>query len=190
MKFGFRELIFLTLMAGLVGAAYFFVINPLYVKRQAYIKDTDEKKSQLANLQQSTAGISDLGKRIDELQKAITFFEGKLPQERELDKILREVAEKADKNNLATKTVKPDKAQRGPNYSELPITINLAGQFDGFYTFLLELEKLPRITRVTQMKLEKINERDGEMCAQVTLSIFYEPDTAKRIGEAGSASAN
>jgi type IV pilus assembly protein PilO len=189
MKFGFRELLFLTLMAGMVAASYFFVINPLYLKRQAYIKDTDEKKSSLANLEQSTAGISDLGKRIDELQKAIAFFEGKLPQERELDKILREVAEKADKNNLLTRTVKPAKAERGPNYSELPITINLSGQFDGFYTFLLELEKLPRITRMTQMKLEKINERDGDMTAQVTLSIFYEPDTGKRTSGA-SANAN
>jgi hypothetical protein len=27
------------------------------------------------------------------------------------------------------------------------------------------------------MKLEKINERDGEMTAQLTLSIFFEPET-------------
>jgi hypothetical protein len=42
---------------------------------------------------------------------------------------------------------------------------------------MLQLEKLPRITRVTQMKLQKLNERDGEATAQITLSIFFEPDT-------------
>ena len=36
---------------------------------------------------------------------------------------------------------------------------------------------------------EKINERDGDMSAQVTLSIFYEPETGKRSGGA-SAHAN
>ena len=28
--------------------------------------------------------------------------------------------------------------------------MSLAGDFNGFYAFLLQLEKLPRITRVTQ----------------------------------------
>jgi Tfp pilus assembly protein PilO len=64
----------------------------------------------------------------------------------------------------------------GPNYSELPIQMSLSGDFNGFYSFLLQLEKLPRITRVTQMKLEKINDHDGEATANITLSIFFEPD--------------
>jgi hypothetical protein len=58
--------------------------------------------------------------------------------------------------------------------------LSLSGDFNGYYAFLLQLEKLPRITRVTQMKLEKINDRDGEMQAQLTLSIFFEPDTGSR----------
>jgi hypothetical protein len=56
--------------------------------------------------------------------------------------------------------------------------MNLAGDFKGFYAFLLQLEKLPRITRVSQMKLEKIDDREGEMTAQMTLSIFFEPEAA------------
>ncbi len=55
--------------------------------------------------------------------------------------------------------------------------MSLSGDFNGFYSFMLQLEKLPRITRVGQMNLAKINDRDGEMQAQLTLSIFFEPDT-------------
>jgi hypothetical protein len=43
--------------------------------------------------------------------------------------------------------------------------------------FLLQLEQLPRLTRVTRMDLKKINERDGSMEAQMTLNIFFEPET-------------
>ena len=39
--------------------------------------------------------------------------------------------------------MKPDKAQAGPNYRELPIQMSLSGDFNGFYSFLLQLEKLP-----------------------------------------------
>jgi hypothetical protein len=44
------------------------------------------------------------------------------------------------------------------------------------------------------MKLEKINDRDGEMTAQMTMSIFFEPDAAAaaaaRSAAAGSAAAS
>ena len=135
------------------------------------------KQTSSTNLKQATAGIEDLGRKIDELQKAIDFFESKLPQEKEIDKILKEVSQMAEANTLQTKTIKTLKSERGPNYSEQPIQMSLQGDFNGFYAFLLQLEKLPRITRVTQMNLEKIDERDGEMQAQMTLSIFFEPDT-------------
>lgn len=119
------------------------------------------------------------------MQQAITFFESKLPQEKEVDKILKEVWQMAEANSLQTRTIKTMKSERGASYSEQPIQMNLSGDFNGFYEFLLQLEKLPRITRVTQMKLEKISDRDGEMQAQMTLSIFFEPDT----GRAAAASA-
>jgi hypothetical protein len=57
--------------------------------------------------------------------------------------------------------------------------MNISGDFNGFYSFLLQLEKLARITRVTQMNLQKIDEHDGQMQAQLTLSIFFEPDNGR-----------
>jgi len=185
MKFGVRELVLVCAMVGLLAAAYFFVFSKANVKRAELQKEIESKRTALKNLTQATAGVDDLGRKIDELQKAITFFESKLPQEREIDKILKEVSQMADANSLQTKTVKMLKSERGPSYSEQPIQLSLAGDFNGFYAFLLQLEKLPRITRVSQMKLEKIDERDGEMQAQMTLSIFFEPDTGRSLASGG-----
>src|SRR5262245_3700894 len=114
MKFGLRELIFLKLMVGLLLASYFFVFAKSTGKKKDLLADIQGKQTALANLKQSTIGIDDLGRKIDELQKAITFFEGKLPQEKEVDKILREVWQMAEANSLQTKTVKPAKSERGP----------------------------------------------------------------------------
>ena len=184
MKFGIRELILVSAMIGLLVCSYFFVFTKANAKREKLKAETTAWRKELANLDAKTAGIDNIGRKIEELQKAIQFFEKKLPQEREVDKILKEVWQMAEANSLQTKTVKTLKNERGPNYSEQPIQMNLAGDFNGFYAFLLQLEKLPRITRVSQMKLEKINERDGEMTAQLTLSIFFEPETG------ATASAN
>jgi len=181
MKFGIREIIFVLVMLALLGSTNYFVFSKSNKRKADRLADIHTKQSALGNLQQATAGISDLNRKIDELQKAITFFESKLPQEKEVDKILREVWQMAEANSLTTRTIKTMKSERGPNYSEQPIQMSLSGDFNGFYSFLLQLEKLPRITRVTQMKLEKINDHDGEMQAQMTLSIFFEPDTGSSV---------
>ena len=176
MKFGIREIIFVVVMLGLLGSTNYFVFSKSNQRKAELQADMRGKQTKLSNLQQATSGINDLDKKIDELQNAITFFESKLPQQKDIEQILDEVSQRSKANRLATKTVKTLLSETGPNYSEQPISMNLSGDFNGFYAFLLQLEKLPRITRVSQMKLEKINDRDGEMTAQLTLSIFFEPD--------------
>ena len=51
---------------------------------------------------------------------------------------------------------------------------NLLLNFDSYYQFLLELEKLPRITKIKQMRLEKDKANEGVMKAGFTLSIFFD----------------
>jgi Tfp pilus assembly protein PilO len=176
MKLGLREILFLTVMVALLVCTYLFVFEKANRKREALVKETQERQQTLESLRQATAGIDDLNRKISDLQEAIKFFESKLPQEKEIDNVLQEVSQKAEQNSLSTKTFKSLKVERNANYSEQAIQMTLSGDFRGFYSFLQQIEKLQRITRLTDMKLEKINDRNGEMQAQVTLSIFFTPD--------------
>jgi type IV pilus assembly protein PilO len=176
MKLGIREIIFFVVMLALLAGAYTLVFKRANEKRAAIRADIQQKTQALANLNHATAGIEDLNHKIEELQQAITFFQSKLPQEKEIDTILKEVWQMAEANALTTKTIRTLNNQRYASYSEQPIQLSLSGDFNGYYSFLLQLEKLPRITRVMQMNLQKINDHQGEMQAQMTLSIFFEPD--------------
>src|SRR5256714_12128849 len=178
MKFGIREIIFVLVMLALLFSTNYFVFSKSNKRKTERLADIHQRQTALSNLQTATAGIEDLNRKVDELQKAITFFESKLPQEKEVDKILKEVWQMAEANQLTTKTIKTLKSERGPSYSEQPIQMSLSGNFNGFYSFLLQLEKLQRITRVTNMSLQKLQDRDGEMQASLTLSIFFEADGA------------
>jgi type IV pilus assembly protein PilO len=177
MKLGIRELVFLLAIAG------FSIVSVLYFRGQSQKLAAEEvevaqKEVSLENLRKATAGIENLDAKIVELQKAIVFFESKLPQNHEVGKVLDEVSNVATANSLETRSFKPMPTEPNANYNEQRIEMLLSGDFNGFYSFLLQLEKLPRITRLMQMKLEKINDRDGEMTARVTLSIFFERDSA------------
>jgi type IV pilus assembly protein PilO len=181
--------LFVALMIGLLGAGYYFVFKPGTEKREARKVEIAQKRKTLNDLKAATSGISDIERKIDELQAAIKFFDSKLPQEKELDKMINEISSLAERNGLQTKTIKTKKIERLAGYSELPVEISLAGDFKtadnrGYYAFLAQLEKHSRITRVGQMKVEKISGREGEMTASMTLSIFFES-----TGSGGTPSA-
>lgn len=185
MRFGFRELVFILLLLGVPAAAYFFVFEP----RQAQISELREqigqKQAKLSELEAVTKRMPDLGKEIDRLTEAIELIEQKLPEERNVDQVLRQVWELAAAQNLTPKSIRTDKPLRNMSYSELPIQMEIVGNFDGFYSFLLELEKLPRIMQVPQMKLEKLKDKDaeeGQMRAKVILSVFFEADDTQYYG--------
>lgn len=177
MKLGAREFIFFTLMIALLAGSWWFVFKRANDRRDFLRAEVSRKETDLENLQKSTAGIEDLGKKLIELQKAIAFFESKLPKEKEMDTVLREVWQMAQANTLDCKTIKTLRSERQASYSEQPIELTMSGDFQGFYSFLLQLEKLQRITRVHHMNLQKIASSDGQMTAKVTLSVFFEPDT-------------
>lgn len=184
MKFGAREIVFCTLMIALLLGSWWFVFKRANDRRDYLRAEIARKETDLDNLRKSTAGIEDLGKKIVELQKAIAFFESKLPKEKEMDTVVNDVWRMAQANSLDCKTIKPLKQERQASYSEQPIELVMSGDFQGFYSFLLQLEKLSRITRVHQMNLQKITSSDGQMTAKVTLSVFFEPDAATTISSA------
>jgi type IV pilus assembly protein PilO len=189
MRLRLREILFFSAMFALLGCAYFLVFTKADQKRTALLAEIAAKQKALNDVQQSTSGIADLGKKIAELQKAIEFFESKLPQEKEIDVILAETTRKAEENALQIRTVKTLKTEKNAGYAEMPIDMTLVGDFDNYYQFLLELEKLPRLTRVSKMKLDKIDDQDGQMVAQMQISIFFEPEGGRTPAPAAPVKA-
>lgn len=183
MRFGFRELLFILVLIAMPVASWWFVFNPKNEQIATAEREMVSKQQKLQQLQAATKQIEDLGEEIDKLTKAIELFEAKLPAEKEVEVILKEVWQVAAKHQLKPRSVRADKPIKAARYSELPLKMVIAGDFDGFYAFLLDLEKLSRITRVPDMKLDKLKKgEDGQMEASFTLSIFFEPQTAPATG--------
>src|SRR4051812_40886212 len=88
MKLGLRELIFVAAMLGLLGASYFVVFNKQTAKRLDKEDRRDAKLKALDELSTASATVRDVDRKIDELQKAVVYFESRLPQAKEMDKVL------------------------------------------------------------------------------------------------------
>ena len=182
MQFGSREVIFLIVLLVVPVASYFYVFKPRnHEIRQAQV-EVENKQAKLDNLREVTEKIDDIGLAIDQGRAAIQLVEAKLPSARDVEVILEDVWELAASSRLSVKSIKSEKSVPAAGYMEQPLRISMEGQFDGFYTFLLALESLPRITRVHEMKLErksagrsgKDDDPSGVMKADFVLSIYFE----------------
>ena len=186
MRLGVREVVFLMVLLVVPVASYFYVFKPRNEEIRQAQDEIKSKQAKLDKLREVTEQIDDMGLAIDQGRAAIELVEAKLPSKQEVEVILEDVAQLANRSRLSVKSVKSETPVPAAGYMEQPLKIVMEGGFDGFYQFLLQLENLPRITRIHQMQLERNTGRGsassrsgkippGQMRAEFTLSIYYEP---------------
>jgi len=182
MKFGLRECVFAVMLVAIPLAGWWMVFSPQNAQCAQMRQQIQAKQAKLRELNRATATIGDLKQRIDKLQKAMAFFHSKLPDEKEIDKVLKGIWRLAESNHLkarSIRTLERNKSSRSSSsstgYREQPIQIKLAGNFLGFYSFLQALENEPRIMRIRQMTLKRPRKGpEGNVEVEFTMTIFFE----------------
>jgi len=181
MKFGLREVIFIVLLLAIPVGAWWFAFRPNNLRNEEMLRQIAAKQARLRELNRLTATVGDLRKEIESLEGAVRFFQSKLPSEKEMDKVMKGIWLLAESNRLATKSIRQltKKSAGGlpaesEQYAEQPISVVLEGDFMGLYAFLQALENQPRIMRIHQVNLSKAKGPEGEVHADLTMSIFFE----------------
>lgn len=191
MKFGLRELVFLIVLLSVPVASFVFVFKPRNEEIRQASNEIDHKTEKLEQLREVSRRIENIGVAIEEWRAAVEEIEQKLPSEQGIEDILEQVWNLTKKNKLVILSTHAEPAVPAATYMELPLKIEMTGNFDGFYQFLLELEQLQRITRVHQLKiwragLAKKKGRPGDPAetelpmgaidTEFVLSIYYESE--------------
>jgi len=197
MKFTFREVVFLLLLLAVPVGAYFFVFEPRNSQIAEAREEIRKKQTKLAQLERATRRVEDLGGEIDKLSEALAMFEQKLPAEREIESLVSQIWQIATQYGLRPISISTNDPVKAAQYSELPIEMEIEGDFDGFYKFLLDLETLNRITRMPEMTLQNGLEmgvrrtgtnklKAGAIRATFTLSVFFDPKSASDQTDEGA----
>ena len=183
MKLGAREIIYFALLLGVLGGAWWFGFKPTDARIGELSAETQAKREKVEQVRAVMRQVEDedLTGKLDELQRAIAFFEEKLPSAKDVEAVLHDVTASAEACGLTVEEFEELRARHDTAFSEQPIQLKLTGSFESFYAFLLRLERLPRITRLTEMELRKMatfrgaTADDDVMEADLTLSVYFEP---------------
>jgi type IV pilus assembly protein PilO len=189
MQLGIREMLFFAVLLAVPIAAYVYVFQP---RNSEITEARDEimlKQARLDQVAQVVSRIDDIGEAIQAGQESIKLIEAKLPRAQDVEGVLEQVSQIAEQNNLVIRSINPDSPVPAAMYMELPLRLAMDGHFDGFYQFLLEVENLPRITRIHNLEMKRGDDRrgssrgpelpPGSMRAEFTLSIYFEPQNAR-----------
>ena len=184
MKIGIRELTFLALLAAIPVAAALLVFMPRHKQVEAVDEEIATKQGRLAQLDRLGQTSASLSQELNELAKALAFFESKLPNDQQIHTVLREVTQIGEKYRLQTRSVQTQKQESTADYVAQPIELKLAGKFEGIYQFLYDLHQLPRITRIKRLEIEKDKSGEGLVQATLVILIYFEPNATTAQADA------
>ncbi|MHC4618306.1 MAG: type IV pilus inner membrane component PilO [Planctomycetota bacterium] len=173
-----RKVIFFVLLVAVAYIAYRFMIKPANKNLAEQKAKVEAKAARLAEFEQATAAAEGLSKQLAQLQDAVAFFESKLPPSSEIDKVLRDVTIIMEEKGLRSKRVLRLKEKNNSGYIEQPLKMELVGNFTSFYSFLLELETLPRIMKIRELELKKKAKEEGQIATNFIVSIFFQNKTS------------
>lgn len=174
MNSGLRKLVFFVLLVAVSYIAYRYMIKPANIRMAEQRERLEAKTAKLAEFEKATVAAEDLSKQLEQLQGAVEFFESKLPPKSEIHKVLEQVTVIAQKQGLKPKTIRTLKKENNSGYIEQPLKMELVGNFNSFYSFLLELEKLPRIMKIRELEVTKQSKHEGRIAGDFVISIFFQ----------------
>lgn len=180
MQFGTRELVLFLTVLLLPVVSYFTIFQPQNRRIDQAKAEITHKRELLDQLRRETAKSKDLESINDELQERIGLIESRLPTNKEIDRIVRQVSALAVEAGLQPPSLKSEKPLAAARYREQPLVMTTQGDFQGFYNFLVSLERLPRITRILNMTVKELprkgEQQTAEIGAEFTLSIYFRED--------------
>lgn len=175
---GLRKFVLFVLMIGVAYVAYQYMIKPANKQFAEAKVRVQAKLDKLNEFEKATAEAENLAKQLEQLQEAVKFFESKLPPTSEIDKVLQDITVIAQKQGLRSKRVLTQARKDNSGYVEQPLKMELVGNFNSFYSFLLEIEKLPRIMKFRELELKKQANSEGQIEANFVMSIFFQNKTS------------
>lgn len=177
MKSGVRKIVFFLVLIGVAYFAYHYWIKPVNSKLAKQKAQLHEKLAKLEDVEKTIPAADDLARQLEKLGEAVEFFENRLPPTSEIDKVLHDVTVIVQNQGLRSKRVLRLQKKDDSGYIEQPLKMELVGNFNAFYSFLLELEELPRIMKIRELELDKQTKHEGQIAANFIVSIFFQNET-------------
>ena len=153
MQFTKDSMVALGLLLAGVAAAMMFV----YVPQDKDLRDLKKKiVTQKREIDRQTDRASVVPKLLREttaMKARYKNFDRRLPQQKELGGFLREISGHISSDRFSDQIIEPGRPAREPLFNTLPIIMKFKGSYLSLGSFLDQINKMERLTRVQRLTI-------------------------------------
>ena len=168
-----QKLIFGVMLLVIVGAlGYFFLISGSRADRDALLEENDVRRAEVLKAKADEANLRPFRAKAEAQRKELDLAKEKLPSEREIPAVYRQVSDLATQSGLGVSLFQPKPAEDRDVLSEVPIAVTAECTYHQLGAFLERVGKMPRIVSLGEFRLIGIDRPTGTVRAEMTLATY------------------
>lgn len=152
---GLKIITILLLCAVLWGAGYYFFIKDKRVELAGLEQKEETLKSEFELKQSRAVNLDAYKEQLEEIKLVFGTMLQQLPGKSEVADLLLDISRSGLTNGLEFELFKPEGEQPREFYAELPIRMQVTGEYHQFGGFVSDVAALPRIVTLHDLTVEK-----------------------------------
>ncbi|GAC1548177.1 MAG: type 4a pilus biogenesis protein PilO [Myxococcales bacterium] len=149
-----QKLIVVAVMVCLItGLNWYFEIGPLQETIAQREAEHQKLENDLIQKQSIANNLAQFRREKEILERKLAQALTELPNEANIDDLIRSISEVGNKSGLIINTIEPQAEQKQSFYASIPVVMSVTGNYHEIGVFLDSLSKLARIVNVTNIKM-------------------------------------
>jgi len=183
-----QKLIFGTLVLAIVGAlGYFLLISGARTERDALFQENEVRRAEVLKAKADEANLRPFRAMAEALRKRLDTAKERLPQEREIPQVYRQVSELALRSGLGVSLFQPKPPEDREVLTEVPIAVTAEGTYHQMGTFFQHVSEMPRIVSLGEFRMIGVDRGPGTLRAEMTLATYtFRPEGAPPPAKPGA----
>ncbi len=141
-----------TILVVVIVFAYFFYM-PKQTKISNLKKEKKEVAGELAKAKLDANQLKTYEKKMEEAKVQFEIVKNTLPEKKDIPSLLTSISQAGRDSGLEFELFKPNKEVKKQFYAEIPVSIQLLGQYHNIAVFFDKVASLPRIVNIRNIKL-------------------------------------
>jgi len=175
-----RILITVGLVVLILASAVWFLYLPQYEKIKSLTTKLNQVEKQLVKAKKNAAELEKFQAKMQEAEAQFKLAMKALPENEEIPSLLTSISKSGQDVGLEFLLFEPKAENRKEFYAEIPVAMNIKGDYHNLAMFFDKVARLSRIVNIKGISMSRIQDTSdlSTTCTAVTYK-FVEPEPEK-----------
>jgi type IV pilus assembly protein PilO len=168
-----QKLIMGAMVLVIVGAlGYYVPISGARAQRDSLLVENEARRAEVLKATADEANLRPFRALAEALRKRLETAKERLPSEREIPQVYRQVSDIATRSGLGVSLFQPKPAEERDVLSQVPIAVTAECTYHQMGAFLERVGKMQRIVSLGDFRVTGIDRPTGTVRAEMTLATY------------------